>query len=357
MEAIRIEKIRKQLKLLDIDALLITKPCNRKYMSGFTGSAGYILLTHNDCLLFTDFRYVSQANAEAKIYQVIQHDTKATDTIRKWLHDLNVRRLGIEQNDVTYGTYLTWHQEFGDFELVPTKHVVESARAIKDDTELNMMRKATAIADAAFAHIITLMKPGMKERDVAAELEYFIRMNGATSSAFPMIIASGERSALPHGYASDRRLQNNEFVTMDFGAQCEGYLSDLTRTVFLGTPSTKHEEVYNIVLEANLETLKKLKPGMNGIEADALGRDIIKKHGYGDNFGHGLGHGVGLEIHEAERFSVDSAETVMKPGMVMTVEPGIYIPGLFGVRIEDDIVITETGIELLTKSPKELILL
>ncbi|NHN32681.1 M24 family metallopeptidase [Paenibacillus agricola] len=356
MESKRIEKIREQLKLHELDALLITKRCNRKYVSGFTSSAGCVLITKSEAILFTDFRYRIQATKQAVLYKVIEYTGQPETMLSKWLNSLQIHRLGFEQSDVSYGAYLALQGAFNGVELVPTHHLVEQLRSYKDDYELKMIRKAVEIADMAFEHILGILKPGMSERAVAAELEYFIRRNGAPSSAFPMIIASGVNSALPHGYASEKVIVTNEFITMDFGAEYEGYLSDLTRTVIVGQPTAKHKEIYGIVLEANLAAIQNLKPGMSGVEADSLARDIISYYNYGDCFGHGLGHGIGLEIHEKERFSQDSS-MVLEAGMVMTIEPGIYIPGWGGVRIEDDILITPTGIEVLTQARKEFILI
>jgi Xaa-Pro aminopeptidase len=210
------------------------------------------------------------------------------------------------------------------------------------------------LADRTFEHILTIAKPGVSERDLALEIEMFVRRNGASGTSFDTIVASGERSALPHGVASDRKLQANEFMKLDFGALYEGYCSDLTRTVCIGKASDKHKEIHGIVLEAHRNVLAHLKPGMTGVEADSLARDIIAKAGYGDNFGHSLGHGIGLYIHEAPTLSQRS-DTVLQPGMVVTVEPGIYLPGFGGVRIENDVVITESGIRVITHSPMELL--
>ena len=218
------------------------------------------------------------------------------------------------------------------------------------------MQAAADLADRTFSYILGLLKPGVSENEIALEIEMFVRRNGAASTSFTTIVASGERSALPHGVASDRLLGSNEFVKMDFGAYYKGYCSDITRTVVLGKPSDKHRQIYDIVLEAQLEALSKIGPGMTGKEADALARDVIKKYGFGDQFGHGTGHGLGMEIHEAPRLSLQG-DIVLEPGMTVTVEPGIYIPGFGGVRIEDDIVITDSGNRRLTQSGKDLIVI
>lgn len=356
MEALRLMRIRKLLERESLDALLITSPFNRRYLTGFTGSAGYVLISKEHALLLTDFRYTSQAAEQAQAYETVQHGPKPLVSIQEKLQDLKVKRLGFERNHVSYALHQSFTEQFDGAALVPTDNIVEQLRGIKDEVEVGFVKQAIEITEKAFQHILNVIKPGISEREISAELEYFMRMNGASSSAYPTIVASGERSALPHGLASSKRIGVDEFVTLDFGASFEGYCSDLTRTVFVGNPTDKHKEIYRIVLEANLATLNHVKPGMTGREGDALGRDVIERYGYGQYFGHGLGHAFGLEIHEPMRFSSQTGDR-LEPGMVMTVEPGIYLPGFGGVRIEDNILFTDTGIEVLTKSNKELIVL
>ncbi|MFC5469220.1 M24 family metallopeptidase [Cohnella suwonensis] len=356
MEILRLTRVRKRLEELGVDGLLITNAFNRRYLTGFTGSSGYVLVTKEKALLFTDFRYASQAAEQAKAYEIVLHAIKPAESIYEAMRSLDVKKLGFEKNHVAYATYMAYQEQFSGIGLVPTENIVESLRGIKDEKELGFIRKAVEITELSFEHILGMMKPGISEQDISAELEYSMRKNGAPSSAYATIVASGERGALPHGLASGKLLAADEFVTLDFGASYEGYCSDLTRTVFIGTPTNKHKEIYSIVLEANRATLAGLKPGISGQDGDSLARDIIAGHGYGPNFGHGLGHAFGLEIHEPVRLSQQSKD-ILRPGMVITVEPGIYIPGFGGVRIEDDIVVTETGIEVLTKSNKELIVL
>ncbi len=240
--------------------------------------------------------------------------------------------------------------------LITSEGIVEKLRTIKDDSELAIMQDAANLADRAFEHILGFIKPGVSEKAIALELEVYMRSQGATSSSFDTIVASGERSALPHGVASDRIIGRDEFVKLDYGAYYNGYCSDITRTVVVGKPSDKHREIYEIVREAQQYALDHLQPGMTGKEGDALTRDIITRYGYGEYFGHGTGHGLGMEIHEAPRLSL-TGDIVLVPGMTVTVEPGIYLPGFGGVRIEDDIVMTDKGIRILTGSPKQLIVL
>jgi len=351
----RLEALRGVLKAEGLEALLITTPANRKYMTGFTGTSGYVVVAEKDAWFFTDFRYVTQANDQVKGYAIVEHGPSPLATILDTLRAAGVARLGFEQQHVSYGAYLSYAKEFGaEIKLEPTDGWIEKLRRVKDDEELAIMRRAVAIADAAFEHILTVLKPGLSERDVALELEMFMRRQGASGSSFDIIVASGERSALPHGVASDRIIGRDEFVKMDFGALYNGYCSDLTRTVVIGTPTAKHREIFDIVLEAQLAVLQGVRAGMTGREADAFARDTIAKYGYGDKFGHGTGHAVGMDIHESPRLS-KTEEARLEPGMVVTVEPGIYLPGFGGVRIEDVVVVTENGCDILTKAKKEFI--
>ncbi|KWX70781.1 M24 family metallopeptidase [Paenibacillus jilunlii] len=351
----RVSKLRKVLQEQGLDAILITSGINRRYLSGFTGSSGYVLVTGDDSYLLTDFRYMTQAAEQVTGLKVVQHGPKFIDTVRELLQGANVR-IGFEQDDVTFSAYSAYAAALQPAELVPVSKAVENLRAFKDEGELAVMQRAADLADATFSHILNVIKPGMTERDVDLEMEFYMRTHGATSSSFDTIVASGERSAMPHGVASSKVIQNNEFVTFDFGALLDGYCSDVTRTIALGSPDPKLKEIYDIVLEAQLHTLANIKPGMTGRECDALARDIITRYGYGEYFGHSTGHGLGMEVHENPRLS-KLADEIMEPGMVVTVEPGIYLPGLGGVRIEDDIIITESGMKLLTHSSKDYLVL
>ncbi|MGF9710937.1 M24 family metallopeptidase [Paenibacillus naphthalenovorans] len=356
MQEERILRLRSLMQEQGLQALLITNATNRMYMTGFTGSSGYVLITEDRAILLTDFRYMTQAPQQAVGYEVIEHAPKAMETVKELLAHAGLTKLGFEQNDMTYGVYQACAGILGGVELIPTDSVVETLRMVKDEGELAVMQEAAELADRTFEYILGILKPGMKELDIALEIEMYVRAHGAASTSFETIVASGERSALPHGKASKKVIGTNEFVKLDFGAYYKGYCSDITRTVVLGKPTDKHREIYNIVLEAQLEALDRIRPGMTGREADAVARDVIKRYGYGDLFGHGTGHGLGMEIHEAPRLSI-TGDTVLAPGMTVTVEPGIYIPGFGGVRIEDDIVITDTGNRRLTQSSKDLIVI
>lgn len=352
----RLAKLRSALEELKLEAILLTNAYNRRYITGFTGSAGYVLVTSDRAYLLTDFRYMTQAPQQAPDFEVVEHRPKPMETVAELLHKLHIRKLGFEQNDLTYGAYASFAADLSGVEWVPTSSVVEKIRMYKDDGELQIMQEAADLADKTFSHILGFIKPGVSEREIALEMEFYMRKNGATSSSFDTIVASGERSALPHGVAGERILQGDEFVKLDFGALYKGYCSDLTRTVMLGKPTEKHKEIYNIVLEAQMAVLDQLKPGMTGKEGDSIARDIIAKAGYGGCFGHGTGHSLGLQIHENPRLS-QQCDVVLEPGMTMTVEPGIYLPGFGGVRIEDDIVLTESGVRLLTHSTKQFLMI
>jgi Xaa-Pro aminopeptidase len=338
-----------------IDGLLLTNSYNRTYMTGFTGTAGVVLLSAERALFITDFRYVEQAQKQAVGYEIVQHTGPITEEVAKRAKELGITKLGFEQDTLTYSEYRMYGDK-AEAELVPVSGLVEKLRLIKTDAEIKILKEAAQIADAAFTHILSFIRPGVSELAVSNELEFFMRRQGAVSSSFDIIVASGHRSALPHGVASEKLIETGEFVTLDFGAYYKGYCSDITRTIAVGEPSQDLKDIYNVVLEAQLRGLDGIRAGVTGKEADALTRDYITEKGYGQYFGHSTGHGIGLEIHEGPGLSIRS-DTVLEPGMAVTVEPGIYIAGLGGVRIEDDVIVTKEGNEILTHSPKELIIL
>jgi Xaa-Pro aminopeptidase len=352
----RVARLRALLAQTEAEALIVTNPVNRRYLTGFTGSSGVVLITSEQASLITDFRYKVQAPEQAKGFEIVEHGQNMNAMIAELLGKRKVSTLLFEENDVTFATYAAMEKAWSSVKLLPSQGIVEKLRIIKDESELAVMQDAADLADRAFQHILSYIKPGVTEASIALELEVFMRSQGATSSSFDTIVASGERSALPHGVASSKIIGNNEFVKLDYGAYYNGYCSDITRTVVVGKPTDKHHEIYEIVKEAQQFALDNLGPGMTGKQGDALTRDIITRYGYGEYFGHGTGHGLGMEIHEAPRLSI-SGDVVLAPGMTVTVEPGIYLPGFGGVRIEDDVVITDSGIRVLTRSPKQLIVL
>lgn len=351
----KLEKLRAAFSSYGVDAVLITSSFNRRYMTNFTGTAGAALISMDKALFLTDFRYIEQASKQCGGYEIVKISGTIPEEVSRQAKKLGITKLGFEEDHLTFSLYKAYEKEI-DAELIPLSGAVEKLRLIKTDAEIKILKEAADIADAAFKHILDFLRPGKTELEVSNELEFFMRKAGAASSSFNTIVASGYRSALPHGVASDKIIELGDFVTMDFGAYYKGYVSDITRTVAVGKPDEKLKEIYEIVLEAQLRGMNGIKPGITGKEADALTRDYIAEKGYGDHFGHSTGHGIGLEVHEGPSLSFKS-DLVLEPGMVVTCEPGIYIPGLGGVRIEDDTLITKDGNEALTHSTKDLIIL
>ncbi len=352
----RLSKLRKTLKAKEIDAILIIQPENIRYFSNFTGSSGHLLITANTNYLITDFRYVEQAKSQAPDFEVVKYERKLVDTLKELALSQNIKHLGFEEDYMVFKTYESYYQNLKPIKFVPAAQIMADLRVIKDDFELEQLKKSAQLADEAFSHIISMIKPGVKEIDIAVELEFYFRKKGATAKSFDFIVASGKRGALPHGVASDKEILSGELVTLDFGCIYNGYCSDITRTVGVGSIDSKQRKIYDIVLKAQIAGLEGLKAGITCDEADRNAREVIKKAGYGDYFGHSLGHGVGLEIHEEPRLVYDNS-MLLKAGMVVTVEPGIYIPDWGGVRIEDMVVINKNKIEILTKTCKELLVL
>lgn len=351
----RIEKLRKAMDGRNLDAVLLIGDPNRNYLSGFTGNESFSLITQERAFFITDSRFTEQASQQVKDYEVLEYNKGTTfvDFLSVLVKKNNVKKLGFEENIVSYSQYEILNDKLG-CELVPMKGMVEEIRIVKDDHELELIGEAAAVADRAFKHMLEFIKAGMTEREVGLELEFYMKKLGASDLSFPSIVASGVRSSLPHGQATEKVINKGEFLTLDFGCVYREYCSDMTRTVVIGKPSEKMVEIYNIVLEAEQLALKAYKPGVPAIEVDAVARNYISKKGYGKNFGHSLGHGVGREIHEAPIIGYRNNRK-LESGMVVSDEPGIYIPGFGGVRIEDLLVVTENGGKALSKSPKNLI--
>lgn len=350
----RLEKLRSQLIYRNIDAALISNDYNRNYLTGFTGDESYILVTNSKAYFITDSRYTEQAQKEVNGYTVLEYKGSIYEFINNLLIENNISKLGIEEEHTTLKTYNLYKKNFDKIEIVYLGDIISSLRLIKDSSEIQLIEKAAEIADKAFSHILSFIKDGVSEIDIAIELELYMKKLGASSLSFTSIVASGERSSLPHGVASEKKIKTGDFVTLDFGCVYKGYCSDMTRTVVVGKATDQQKQIYNLVLKANEEALKNIKPGIKCCELDDIARDIIVKGGYGDKFGHGLGHGVGREIHEAPRVSPRSDE-MLQSGMIITDEPGIYIEGFGGVRIEDLVVVTDNGHKVLSKSTKSLI--
>jgi len=349
----RLEKVRRIIQQKELDGVFISDPVNRRYLSGFTGSTGYLLITRGKRLFITDFRYVQQAKQQCEGFEVVELPRDILEKINELVVELNIRDLGFEDGHVSFMQYTGMKEKLERTYLHPLGEAINHLRMVKNADEIRLIKTAVGITEKALEHIKPYIKPGVKEREIALEIEYFMRKKGASAAAFDFIVASGWRSALPHGVASDKTIQDGELITLDIGCKYEGYCSDMTRTFVVGTYSPKQREIYDIVLEAQTQVLSLMKPGMTGIEVDSIARDVIERAGYGEYFGHGLGHGVGLQIHESPSLS-QKGKTVLEPGMVVTVEPGIYLPDFGGVRIEDLVVIKEDGIENLNNSSKEL---
>jgi Xaa-Pro aminopeptidase len=353
--ASRIDRARAAMADQNLPALLITQIDNVGWISGFRGSTGYVFLTPAEAVFATDSRYTSQAAAQCPDFKIEKLATSSPDEITGLLSQLHMPRVGFESSHLTYKMHAVYREKLpAEIEFVPTEGIIENLRLIKDAGELAKIEAAVVVADKAWEHILPFLKPGAVERDVMLELEWFMRRQFGADVAFDTIVASGPRAALPHGRASDRVMQQGDFVTLDFGARLDGYCSDITRTVVLGKASDEQKKVYGTVREALYRSIEGVKPGMGGKEVDAIARDHIKEAGYGDYFGHGLGHSLGRAVHDGQGFSVRS-ELTTAAGMVITVEPGIYIPDWGGVRIEHDIVITENGAHILDQSPTELL--
>lgn len=355
MNMSRVSKIQSQLGEQGIDALLISSEYNRRYVSNFTGTAGACLITKEEAFFITDFRYVDQATEQATDFEIVQHKNGLFEKVAELIEQAQVKTLGFEKYHVTFDTYETMQEAF-DAELKPIGRFIESFREVKDAEELATIRKAVEIAEKGFEHILDYIEAGMTEIEVANELDFYMRSLGASGVSFETIVASGERSAMPHGVASDKKIEQGDMITIDFGCYYNGYVSDMTRTIALGDPGEELKKIHQIVLEANLKVDEAICAGMTGAELDKIARDYIAENGYGDNFGHSLGHGIGLEIHEGPALHQKNDEP-LKVGNVVTNEPGIYVSGLGGVRIEDDIIITEDGHETINRTSKELIII
>ncbi|KMY43802.1 Xaa-Pro dipeptidase [Bacillus sp. FJAT-27916] len=351
----KLQRFRENLAAEKIDAMIITNPYNRRYISNFTGTSGIVVISEKEAKFITDFRYTEQAAKQAVGFEIVKHTGPIENEVAAQLKAMGAKKVGFEQDDLTFALYKTY-EGVVEGELVPLSGFVEKLRLIKTPEEIKILKDAADIADAAFEHILGFIRPGLTEMEVSNELEFFMRKAGATSSSFDTIVASGARSALPHGVASDKVIEKGDFVTLDYGALYKGYISDITRTVAVGEPSDELKKIYGITLEAQVYAMENIKPGLTGKQADALARDIIAAKGYGEYFGHSLGHGIGLEVHEGPGLSFKS-DIVLEKGMTVTCEPGIYLPGVGGVRIEDDLLLTEGGNERLTHSTKELIIL
>ena len=342
------EKIRKRMRREEIDALLITNETNLRYLTNFTGS-GACIITEDSGFLITDSRYVEQAGLEADDYDIACVKVSLAETLAEIL--VREKRVAFESNYVSFSMFRQLKDRL-KCNLVPVEEWVEKLRAVKTEDEEKLLKIAAGIVDEAFAYALKVIMPGRKEKDIALELEYFIRKKKKADISFNIILVSGTRASLVHGSPSSKILRQGDIVLLDMGAGWGGYCSDLTRTICLGRMSCEQKRVYELVLRAQEEAIAAIRPGMSASGLHSTARRIIEKSNF--SLGHGLGHGIGLDVHEYPRIGRGSRD-VIRQGMVVTVEPGIYIPGKFGVRIEDMVLLRQNGSELLTHSPKHVI--
>lgn len=350
----RISKIKAVMQQKQLDGIIVLSDLNRRYLSGFKGSSGALLITNNDNILITDFRYIEQATKQAPLFKIIQHTQPLYVALLSQIEQAGLCHVGFESHLVSYETFLTLDK--GKHDLISLGNEIERIRMVKDESEIKAIEKAAQIVDEAFYHILKIVEPGMTEKEVKAHLESKMLHLGSEKTSFDTIVASGYRGALPHGVASDKVIEKGDMVTLDYGAYYDGYASDITRTFAVGEPIAQMKEIYEIVLNSQTTAVSQIKPGLSGKEIDTIARNVIEQAGYGEHFGHSLGHGVGLNVHEYPNLSQKS-DFILEPNHVVTIEPGIYVEGLGGVRIEDDILITENGGRRFTNCTKDLIIL
>jgi len=340
------------------DCVIITSPQNRRYFTSFNSSDGFLVITGNETIFFTDSRYIEAAQNQVTVCKSVLLK-RVSETIAPYLKEKNIENIYLETERLTVAELNSLKKVF-DFCKVEAKEevdeIINKLRSVKTEKEVEYIKKAQQIAEDAFKHILKFIKVGVTEKEIALKLDFYMLSHGAEAVSFETIAVSGKNSSMPHGVPTDKRIENGDFITMDFGAVYNGYHSDMTRTVIVGEPTEKQKEVYETVLKAQTEALAVLKAGVSGVDADKAARDIIEAKGYKENFGHGTGHGVGIEIHESPNLSPYS-KAILETGNIVTVEPGIYIPDEFGVRIEDMALITENGYINLTNCEKELIIL
>ncbi|MBQ9945081.1 MAG: aminopeptidase P family protein [Clostridia bacterium] len=340
------------------DAAVIFSEENRRYFTQFPSSDGVLLAYKDKAVFFTDSRY-TEAAAKCIGDEFVIDSSNLYEKLGKIFSENGVKKVAVEYDKLTLQGFEELKSKLPGIEFETSSllsDAIERIRIVKEDSEVEKIKAAQKIAEDAFSHILTFIKPGVTEKEISLELDFYMLSHGAEAVSFETIAVAGKNSSMPHGVPGEYKVQNGDFITMDFGATVDGYHSDMTRTVCLGEPTEKMREVYKTVLDAQNAGLSVLKDGISGVDADKAARDIIENAGYGKNFGHGLGHGVGVEIHEAPRLSPKAPHT-LKTGHVVTVEPGIYLPGEFGVRIEDMAIITDDGCINLTSCPKELIIL
>ena len=355
---VRQKAARDAMKELKLDGLLLTHPPDLAFLTNFTGEDSIGLLTEKDLFLVTDFRYKEQAELEAGWLKTSIRDGKMSDALAKVLVEAKVKRVGFEANFTTFGQVhavdravkALKEKEAGaaTTELVPLEDVLVNLRKVKDDHEIDLVRKSVGVAEEAFDAVRGEIKVGLTENHLAGLLVFELRSRGAGNSSFPVIVAAGANSSLPHYRPGETLVQRDQPLLVDWGALYKGYCSDLTRTLMVGRVSPRIKQIYKVVHEAQEAAIKFMRPGVTTLQADRVARDVIERAGFGKEFGHGLGHGIGREIHELPTMRKTGGEEELRPGMIVTVEPGIYLPGEGGVRIEDDVLITHSGCEVLS---------
>ena len=355
---VRQKAVRDAMKELKLDGLLLTHPPDLAYLTNFTGEDSIGLITDKDFHLVTDFRYREQAELEAGWLKVAVRDGKMSDALAKVLADAKLKRVGFEANFTTFGQVHAIDKAIkevkdappaaANLELVPLEDVMANIRKVKDDHEIDLIRKSVGVAEEAFEAIRSEIKVGLTENYLAGLLVFELRSRGASNSSFPVIVAAAANSSLPHYRPGESLVQRDQPLLFDWGALYKGYCSDMTRTLMVGRVSPKIKQIYKVVQEAQEAAVKFLRPGVTTMQADRVARDVIERAGFGQYFGHGLGHGIGRDIHELPSMRKTGGEEELRPGMIVTVEPGIYLPGEGGVRIEDDVLITHSGCELLS---------
>jgi Xaa-Pro aminopeptidase len=351
----KLKAVRALMTTLRVQSLLVTELEHVRYLTGFSGSCGLCLITPTKQFFITDRRYKSQAPQEVKGFTIII----AQQTLFPLLAERKLipsgSRIGFESQHVSVADMHSLKKMLPHRHFIPATNILETVTAVKEDKEIELLRSAARISDHVFKKLLKLVRPGVRERDIAAEISYWHRKYGAEGDAFEPIVASGDRGALPHARASEKKIRHGEMVVLDFGCCYHGYNSDITRTLAVGNPPAEMKKVYRIVLEAQIKAIEAIRNGVTARSIDAVAREHIRQNGFGRYFIHSLGHGLGIHVHDPLRVSAVSS-AVLETGNVMTIEPGIYIPGRGGVRIEDDIVVCENGCDILTGSSKELII-
>lgn len=352
----RLKNLRNELTKIDLQAIFINKKEDVFYFSSFKGDDTFLFITLDNAYIITDFRYIEQAKKEAFSFELIRTENNLWDRLNDIIFHEKISHIGIQEQYISLNSYKNYTSNLHEITFVEIDNIPKKLRMKKTSQELSCIRDAVKVADDAFSHIINNIQVGMTEKEISLELEYFMRNNNASGVSFETIVASGVRSCMPHGVASDKIIEYGDTITLDYGAIYNNYCSDMTRTIFVGEPNKQILKIYDIVKSAQLQAIENTKPGVTVGDIDKAARDIIIDSGYGNYFGHSVGHGVGLEVHELPSVSPKN-DTVLESGMVITIEPGIYLPNVGGVRIEDMLTVGKTSSEILTKSSKDIIVI